>query len=182
MAGLGAAINTGAVMRGDSVAVIGCGGVGIAAIIGARLAGAAKIIAVDIDDRKLRWARELGATHAVSSTSADAVTSIRELSAGFGADVVIDAVGRPETYAQACTSVDGCRWRRSSARRSGSATSKRLSPRWNAATSRARSWCSDLLPRSSRCDQTQGGDRPCRLRREERTGHNDTSGLNCHTE
>ena len=67
MAGLGAAINTGNVGRGDSVAVIGCGGVGAAAIAGARLAGAATIIAVDIDDRKLATARELGATHTINS-------------------------------------------------------------------------------------------------------------------
>ena len=67
MAGLGAAINTGNVGRGDSVAVIGCGGVGVAAIAGARLAGAATIIAVDIDERKLAKATELGATHTINS-------------------------------------------------------------------------------------------------------------------
>jgi S-(hydroxymethyl)mycothiol dehydrogenase len=101
MAGLGAAINTGGVSRGDSVAVIGCGGVGAAAIAGARVAGANKIIAVDIDDRKLTKATELGATHTVNSTTVDAVEAIRELTDGNGADVVIDAVGRPETYRQA---------------------------------------------------------------------------------
>src|SRR3954463_6544843 len=68
MAGLGAAVNTGNVSRGDSVAVIGCGGVGDAAIMGARLAGAGTIIAVDRDPRKLEWARELGATHTVNAT------------------------------------------------------------------------------------------------------------------
>ncbi|QOV39809.1 S-(hydroxymethyl)mycothiol dehydrogenase [Streptomyces ferrugineus] len=101
MAGIGAAINTGNVGRGDSVAVIGCGGVGAAAIAGADLAGAAKVIAVDIDDRKLETARKLGATHTVNSKNADAVEAIRELTGGFGADVVIEAVGRPETYRQA---------------------------------------------------------------------------------
>ncbi|WP_431776392.1 S-(hydroxymethyl)mycothiol dehydrogenase [Streptomyces cucumeris] len=101
MAGLGAAINTGGVGRGDSVAVIGCGGVGAAAISGSALAGAARIIAVDIDDRKLATARGLGATHTVNSATADAVAAIRELTDGNGADVVIDAVGRPETYEQA---------------------------------------------------------------------------------
>ncbi|KRV49768.1 S-(hydroxymethyl)mycothiol dehydrogenase [Wenjunlia vitaminophila] len=101
MAGLGAAINTGAVGRGDTVAVIGCGGVGAAAVAGARLAGAARIIAVDIDDRKLTSAEKLGATHTVNSRTADAVEAIRDLTGGFGADVVIDAVGRPETYRQA---------------------------------------------------------------------------------
>ena len=101
MAGLGAAINTGNVQRGDSVAVIGCGGVGAAAIAGARLANAARIIAVDIDERKLAKARELGATHTVNSKQSDAVEAIQELTGGFGADVVIDAVGRPETWKQA---------------------------------------------------------------------------------
>ncbi|HXL90793.1 MAG TPA: S-(hydroxymethyl)mycothiol dehydrogenase [Streptosporangiaceae bacterium] len=101
MAGLGAAINTGAVGRGDSVAVIGCGGVGGAAIMGSRLAGAATIIAVDIDARKLSKALELGATHSVNSRETDPVEAIRALTGGNGADVVIDAVGRPETYTQA---------------------------------------------------------------------------------
>jgi S-(hydroxymethyl)mycothiol dehydrogenase len=101
MAGLGAAINTGGVTRGDTVAVIGCGGVGDAAVLGSRLAGARTIIAVDVDDRKLEWAREFGATHVVNSRSTDPVDRIRELTGGFGADVVIDAVGRPETYKQA---------------------------------------------------------------------------------
>ncbi|MFH8626490.1 S-(hydroxymethyl)mycothiol dehydrogenase [Streptomyces vietnamensis] len=101
MAGIGAAINTGNVGRGDSVAVIGCGGVGAAAVAGAKLAGAAKVIAVDIDDRKLATAGRLGATHTVNSRTADAVEAIRELTGGFGADVVIEAVGRPETYEQA---------------------------------------------------------------------------------
>jgi S-(hydroxymethyl)mycothiol dehydrogenase len=81
--------------------VIGCGGVGDAAIAGARLAGAARIIAVDIDDRKLALAETFGATHTVNSRDTDPVTAIRELTGGHGADVVIDAVGRPETYQQA---------------------------------------------------------------------------------
>jgi len=101
MAGLGAAINTAPVRRGDSVAVIGCGGVGCAAIAGAQLAGASRIVAVDIDDRKLATALELGATDTVNSRSSDAVEAIRGLTGGYGADVVIDAVGRPETYQQA---------------------------------------------------------------------------------
>ena len=101
MAGIGAAINTGAVGRGKSVAVIGCGGVGAAAVAGSALAGAAKVIAVDLDDRKLEWATKLGATHTVNSKETDAVEAIQELTGGFGADVVIDAVGRPETWKQA---------------------------------------------------------------------------------
>jgi S-(hydroxymethyl)mycothiol dehydrogenase len=101
MAGLGAALNTAGVSRGDSVAVIGCGGVGDAAILGASLAGAATIIAVDVDDRKLEWARQFGATHVINSAQADPVEEIRELTGGNGADVTIEAVGRPETYRQA---------------------------------------------------------------------------------
>jgi S-(hydroxymethyl)mycothiol dehydrogenase len=101
MAGLGAALNTAGVTRGDSVAVIGCGGVGDGAILGARLAGARTIIAVDPDSRKRAWARELGATHSVDPSRTDAVDQIRELTEGNGADVVIEAVGRPETYKQA---------------------------------------------------------------------------------
>jgi S-(hydroxymethyl)mycothiol dehydrogenase len=101
MAGIGAAINTGQVTRGQSVAVIGCGGVGAAAVMGARLAGAAKVIAVDIDAKKLEWAKGMGATHVVNSTETDPVEAIGQLTGGFGADVVIDAVGRPETWKQA---------------------------------------------------------------------------------
>ncbi|MEU5405493.1 S-(hydroxymethyl)mycothiol dehydrogenase [Nocardia asteroides] len=101
MAGIGAAMNTGAVSRGDSVAVIGCGGVGDAAVAGAALAGAGTIIAVDRDPRKLDWAKDFGATHTIDATTADVVERIKELTGGFGADVVIDAVGRPETWKQA---------------------------------------------------------------------------------
>jgi S-(hydroxymethyl)mycothiol dehydrogenase len=101
MAGLGAAINTGNVQRGDSVAVIGCGGVGSAAIAGARLANAGTIIAIDIDDRKLEWARGMGATHTINASAGDVVEAVQALTGGFGADLVIDAVGRPETWKQA---------------------------------------------------------------------------------
>jgi S-(hydroxymethyl)mycothiol dehydrogenase len=102
MAGLGAAMNTGNVGRGDSVAVIGCGGVGNAAIAGARLAGADTIIAIDVDARKLAWAEGLGATATIDASQVDdVVESIQQLTGGFGADVVIDAVGRPETWKQA---------------------------------------------------------------------------------
>jgi S-(hydroxymethyl)mycothiol dehydrogenase len=101
MAGLGAAINTAPVVRGDSVAVIGCGGVGDAAVLGAALNGARTIIAVDIDSRKLEWARQFGATHVINSRETDPVEGIRALTEGNGADVVIEAIGRPETYQQA---------------------------------------------------------------------------------
>jgi S-(hydroxymethyl)mycothiol dehydrogenase len=104
MAGLGAAINTGGVGRGDSIAVIGCGGVGSAAVAGARLAGAGTIVALDIDDRKLATATSLGATHTINTTGLsrdEVVAGIQAVTGGFGADVVVDAVGRPETYQQA---------------------------------------------------------------------------------
>jgi len=101
MAGLGAAMYTGDVGRGDSVAVFGCGGVGNAAIAGARLAGANPIIGVDIDERKLGWAREFGATHTVNSRETDPIEAIRGLTDGHGADVCIEAVGRPEVLEQA---------------------------------------------------------------------------------
>jgi S-(hydroxymethyl)mycothiol dehydrogenase len=101
MAGFGAAVNTGGVGMGDSVAVIGCGGVGNAAIAGAQLAGATTIVAVDIDDAKLEAARRFGATHTVNSAKTDPVEAIRDATGGFGADVVVEAVGRPETYEQA---------------------------------------------------------------------------------
>jgi S-(hydroxymethyl)mycothiol dehydrogenase len=101
MAGIGAAINTGAVSRDDTVAVIGCGGVGDAAIAGAKLVGARTIIAVDTDNTKLDWARDFGATHTVNAREFDVVKTIQDLTDGFGVDVVIDAVGRPETWTQA---------------------------------------------------------------------------------
>ncbi|MEV4539388.1 S-(hydroxymethyl)mycothiol dehydrogenase [Asanoa sp. NPDC049518] len=106
MAGIGAAINTGAITRGRSIAVIGCGGVGAAAIAGAALAGASPIIAVDIDAKKLAKARELGATHTIDSSTKDPVDEIKAICAqtyegADGADVVVEAVGRPETWKQA---------------------------------------------------------------------------------
>ncbi|MCW2765801.1 MAG: mycothiol-dependent formaldehyde dehydrogenase [Nocardioides sp.] len=101
MAGIGAALNTGAVTRGKSVAVIGCGGVGVAAVAGSALAGASRIIAVDVDAKKLEAAKRMGATHTVDSSTTDPVAAIQELTGGFGADVVIEAVGRPETWRQA---------------------------------------------------------------------------------
>ena len=106
MAGLGAAVNTGGVGRGDSVAVFGCGGVGNAAIAGSRLAGAHTIIAVDIDDRKLDWARDFGATHTINARSADPVEAIRGLTGGYGVNVAIEAVGNPVTFEQAFYSRD----------------------------------------------------------------------------
>ena len=101
MAGLGAAMITGEVGRGDSVAVFGCGGVGDAAIAGARLAGATTIIAVDRDPRKLEWAKEFGATHTVDASAEDPVAAVQAATGGFGADVCIEAVGNPKVMEQA---------------------------------------------------------------------------------
>ena len=101
MAGIGAAIHTGQVSRGSSVAVFGCGGVGDAAIAGARLAGATTIIAVDLDDRKLAIAREFGATHTVNASTGDAVEGVKAATGGLGADVCIEAVGNPKVLEQA---------------------------------------------------------------------------------
>ncbi|UNT00145.1 S-(hydroxymethyl)mycothiol dehydrogenase [Streptomyces tubbatahanensis] len=100
MAGWGAAVHTGGVANGDTVAVIGCGGVGNAAIAAASLAGARRVIAVDIDDAKLDVAARFGASHSVNSRGTDPVAAVRELTGGHGADLVVEAVGRPETYLQ----------------------------------------------------------------------------------
>jgi S-(hydroxymethyl)mycothiol dehydrogenase len=70
-------------------------------VAGSALAGAAKVIAVDTDPRKLASATRLGATHTVNARETDPVAAIKELTGGFGADVVTDAVGRPETWKQA---------------------------------------------------------------------------------
>jgi S-(hydroxymethyl)mycothiol dehydrogenase len=101
MAGLGAALLTGGVGPGDSVAVFGCGGVGDAAIAGARLAGATTIIAIDLDARKLEWAREFGATVVVNAAKEDPVEAVRAATGGNGADVCIEAVGNPKVFEQA---------------------------------------------------------------------------------
>jgi S-(hydroxymethyl)mycothiol dehydrogenase len=106
MAGFGAAVHTGKVAPGETVAVYGCGGVGDAAVAGAVFAGARTVIAVDVDDRKLDWARGFGATHLVNSMAADPVDAVLALTDGYGANVVIEAVGRPETYRQAFYSRD----------------------------------------------------------------------------
>ncbi len=102
MAGFGAAVNTGGVSRGDTVAVFGCGGVGDAAIAASKLAGARTVIGVDIDGRKLEWARRLRRhRHRQLRPVTDPVEAIRALTDGFGADVAIDAVGGPRPYRQA---------------------------------------------------------------------------------
>ena len=106
MAGLGGVLNTGQVSRGDTVAVFGCGGVGDAAIAGAALAGARTIVAVDLDPRKLEWAKEFGATHTVDASKTDPVEAVKEATGGLGADVVVEAVGNPKVFEQAFYSRD----------------------------------------------------------------------------
>jgi S-(hydroxymethyl)mycothiol dehydrogenase len=101
MAGFGAAVNTGGVQRGDTVAVFGCGGVGNGAIAGASLSGARKVIGVDIDARKLEWARDFGASEVVDSSKEDPVEAIKRLTDGLGVDIAIEAVGHPEVFEQA---------------------------------------------------------------------------------
>ena len=101
MAGLGAAMLTGEVQRGDTVAVFGCGGVGDAAIAGAKLAGARTIVAVDLDAKKLEWAKEFGATHVVDASTDDPVEAVKAATDGNGADVCIEAVGNPKVFEQA---------------------------------------------------------------------------------
>ena len=101
MAGLGAAMWTGDVRPGDSVAVFGCGGVGCAAIAGAALAGASTIIAIDLDSRKIRLAKEFGATHGIDASTADVVADVQAVTDGNGADVCIEAVGNPKVLEQA---------------------------------------------------------------------------------
>ena len=105
MAGLGAAVNTGEIQRGESIAVIGLGGVGMAAVAGAEVAGASTIIAIDISEDKLKRAKEeFGATHTINSrdlTTDELVAKVQELTGGFGVDVAVDAVGIPETFKQA---------------------------------------------------------------------------------
>lgn len=101
MSGIGAALNTGGVTLEDNVAVIGCSSIGYAAIVGAALVGARMIIAVDTDTTKLKRARDFGATHTINARELDPVETIQDLTDGLGADVVIDAVGRPETWKQA---------------------------------------------------------------------------------
>ena len=93
MTGAGAAINTGQVSAGDTVAVFGCGGVGLNAIQGARIAGATKVIAVDLAANKLELAKKLGATHTIKGDEEDAVAKIKEITGGLGVDVAAECVG-----------------------------------------------------------------------------------------
>jgi S-(hydroxymethyl)mycothiol dehydrogenase len=106
MTGVGAALYTAGVRLGSTVAVFGCGGVGTSVMQGARLAHARTIIAVDLDPRKLEWARTFGATHLVNPNDGDPVEHIRDLTGGLGVDYSFDAVGQPKTLQQALASRD----------------------------------------------------------------------------
>ena len=101
MTGVGAALYAAGVRPGTSVAVFGCGGVGDSVIQGARLGGATTIIAVDIDPRKLEWAKEFGATHTVNAKEVDPIAKIKELTGGNGVNFSFEAVGKPQTLEQA---------------------------------------------------------------------------------
>lgn len=100
MAGYGAAAHTGEISEGETIAVFGCGGVGMAAIAAARLRSATTIVAVDLDPRKLAMASAFGATHTVDAGAVDAVEAVRKATGGFGADVCIEAVGNPTVLEQ----------------------------------------------------------------------------------
>jgi S-(hydroxymethyl)mycothiol dehydrogenase len=99
--GIGAAINTGAVRPGDSVAVIGLGGIGLAALQGARIAGASRLIAVDVVAAKLQIARTFGATDMIDASTGDVVGTVRGLTGGEGVDLALEATGVPAVVAQA---------------------------------------------------------------------------------
>lgn len=106
MTGVGAALYSADVQPGQSVAVIGCGGVGDSVIMGSKLAGATTIIAVDVDPRKLEWARQFGATHTVNPRDGDPVAAIKAITGGHGVNASFEAVGKPETLQTALWSRD----------------------------------------------------------------------------
>ncbi len=98
MTGVGAALNLGAIAHGDSVMVIGCGAVGLAAVQGARLAGAGAIIAVDLDPAKLALAAKVGATHGVDARTDDVIAAAKRETGGRGVDVVIESAGSASAF------------------------------------------------------------------------------------
>jgi S-(hydroxymethyl)mycothiol dehydrogenase len=98
--GVGSVLNTSRPWPNANVAVIGCGAVGLSVVQGARLVDAERIVAVDLEPRKLEWARELGATDTVDASAHDAVEAVLELTGGEGVDFAYEAVGRPETVEQ----------------------------------------------------------------------------------
>lgn len=106
MTGVGAALYAAGVSPGSSAAVFGCGGVGNSVIAGAKLGGATTIIAVDIDPKKLEWAKDFGATHTVNAAEVDPVAKIKEITGGHGANFTFEAVGKAQTLDQALWSRD----------------------------------------------------------------------------
>ncbi len=100
LTGVGAALNTATIRPGDTVAVVGCGGVGLNVIQGAKIAGATKIIAVDMFESKLKMAEQFGATDLVKADEVDAVSKVTELSGGRGADVAFEVIGLGPTIEQ----------------------------------------------------------------------------------
>jgi S-(hydroxymethyl)mycothiol dehydrogenase len=106
MTGVGAALYAAGVKPGSSAAVFGCGGVGDSVIQGAKLAGATTIIAVDIDPRKLEWAKQFGATHTVNPKEGDPVAAIKAITNGNGVNYSFEAVGSARTLEQALWSRD----------------------------------------------------------------------------
>jgi S-(hydroxymethyl)glutathione dehydrogenase/alcohol dehydrogenase len=105
MTGVGAALNIAEIGHGDTVMVIGCGAVGLAALQGAVMAGAGAVIAVDLDDAKLALAAKLGATHTVNAKAQDPVEFARSVTAGRGADVILEAAGHPAAFRQTAEAV-----------------------------------------------------------------------------
>lgn len=105
MTGVGAALNVADIAYGDTVMVLGCGAVGLAAVQGALMAGAGTIIAVDVEEQKLALARKLGAQHAVNAKEDDPVEFTRSLTKGRGADVVLEAAGNHITFRQSAEAV-----------------------------------------------------------------------------
>jgi Zn-dependent alcohol dehydrogenase len=101
LTGVGAALNTADIREGDAVAVIGCGGVGLNVVQGARIAGASDVIAIDMNPAKLELARTFGATQTIEATDADAVREVRGLTGGRGADVAFEVIGLAPTIKQA---------------------------------------------------------------------------------
>ena len=103
--GVGAAFNTAKIAPGDSVAVFGCGGVGLSIVQGAAISGAQPIIALDLWDERLELAKQLGATHTINASTEDGTREIRELTGGKGVDFAFEAIGNPEVFSQAYRSI-----------------------------------------------------------------------------
>jgi S-(hydroxymethyl)mycothiol dehydrogenase len=146
--GIGAVLNTSPAWPGSSVVVIGCGGVGLAAVQGARIAGAARIVAVDVHEAKLSSARAFGATDTVDASAQSPVDSVRELTGGEGVDFAYDAVGRPETLAQAVAMLG----------HAGTATLIGIPPRGEAVTLPLEDGRSGLFPTRATVRVSHGGD------------------------